>query len=73
MAFLYIIWIQQLATDILQSAREKRDRSGVFFAAMILSWYVSFLFSASSLGIGGNALTFMAVSLYLHKNYVGHR
>lgn len=72
-AFLYIIWIQQLATDILQSARERRDRSGVFFAGMILSWYVSFLFSASSLGIGGNALTFMAVSLYLHKNYVGHR
>ncbi len=72
-ALLYVIWIQQLATDVLKSARKRQDRSGVFFAAMVLGWYVSFLFSASSLGIGGNALTFMAVSLYLHKNYVGRR
>jgi hypothetical protein len=70
-ALIYLFWIQSLAVDVIKRARERRDRTGVYFASMVLGWFISFLFSASSLGIGGNALVFMALSLYLHKNYPG--
>jgi len=68
-ALLYIAWIQIMTNDILAKARMQRDRAGHYIAAMLMGWYVSFLFSASSLGIGGNALIFLAISLYLHPNY----
>lgn len=70
-ALIYIFWIQSLAADVIRRARERRDKTGVYFASMVLGWFISFLFSASSLGIGGNALLFLALSLYLHKNYPG--
>jgi len=70
-ALIYIFWIQSLAVDVIKRARERRDPTGVYFASMVLGWFISFLFSASSLGIGGNALVFLALSLYLHRNYPG--
>lgn len=70
-ALIYLFWIQSIAVDVIKRARERRDRTGVYFASMVLGWFISFLFSASSLGIGGNALVFLALSLYLHKNYPG--
>lgn len=68
-ALIYLIWIQSLAVDVIRRARERRDRTGVYFAGMVLGWFISFLFSASSLGIGGNSLIFLVLSLYLHKSY----
>lgn len=68
-ALIYLFWIQSIAADVIRRAIERRDRTGVFFASMVLGWFISFLFSASSLGIGGNALVFLALSLYLHRNY----
>jgi hypothetical protein len=67
-ALIYIAWIQALATDLLKRARERHDLGGRYVAAIILGWFVSFLFSASSLGVGGNALTFMVAGLYLHAH-----
>lgn len=68
-ALIYLFWIQALASDVIKRSIERRDRTGVYFASMLLGWFMSFMFSASSLGIGGNALVFLALSLYLHKNY----
>lgn len=68
-ALIYLLWIQSIAADVIRRARERRDPSGIYLASMVLGWFISFLFSASSLGIGGNALVFLALSLYLHKNY----
>lgn len=72
-AVIYLFWIQSIAVDVLKRTRERRDRAGIYFASMVLGWFISFLFSASSLGIGGNALIFLALSLYLHKNYPGSK
>lgn len=68
-ALIYILWLQSLAADVIRRARARVDRAGIFYASMLLGWFISFLFSASSLGIGGNALVFLALSLYLHGNY----
>jgi hypothetical protein len=69
LALIYIVWIQSLANDVLRKARQFRSHTGLFLGALVMAWYVTFLFSASSMGIGGNALSFLAVSLYLHRNY----
>jgi len=66
-ALAYIAWLQRAARDVLQRARCHADPAGPWVAAMLLGWFVSFLFSASSLGIGGNALIFMSVALFLRR------
>lgn len=68
-ALIYLFWIQSLAGDVITRARERRDRTGVYFVSMLMGWFISFLFSASSLGVGGNALVFLTLSLYLHKSH----
>lgn len=68
-ALIYLFWIQSVASDVIKRARERQDRTGIYFASMLLGWFISFLFSASSLGVGGNGLIFLSLSLYLHQNY----
>lgn len=67
-SLVYLFWIQSLAKDVIRRSSERGDRIGVYFASMLLGWFISFMLSASSLGIGGNALVFLALGLYLHKN-----
>jgi hypothetical protein len=68
-ALIYLFWIQALASDVIRISSERSDSTGVYFASMLLGWFISFMFSASSLGIGGNALIFLTLSLYLRNNY----
>lgn len=67
-SFVFVGWVQSIGKVLEQ--RSVRDRSALFMTCVLLGWYVSFLFSASSLGIGGNALIFLAFALVLHRNRV---
>jgi hypothetical protein len=66
LALLPLIWIHALAGDMARAAQARRDPGAPWLAAWLLFWMLSFLFSASSLGVGGNALGFAALALYLH-------
>jgi hypothetical protein len=48
------------------AARTRRDPGGPWLAAWLLFWTLTYLFSASSLAVGGNSLGFALVALYLH-------
>ncbi len=61
-----LLWVAAMARDVLATAAARRDPGGPWLAAWLLFWMLSFLFSASSLGVGGNALGFAALALYLH-------
>jgi len=66
LAVLSLAWLLALMKDVLAAAAARRDPGGVWVAAWLLFWTVTYLFSASSLGVGGNALGFIAMALYLH-------
>lgn len=61
-----LLWLRALARDVLAAAAARRDPGGPWIAAWLLFWTVTYVFSASSLGVGGNALGFMVLALYLH-------
>lgn len=65
-ALLPLLWVQALARDVLAAGLARRDPGAPWLAAWGVFWLLSFLFSASSQGVGGNALGFMALALYLH-------
>jgi len=65
-ALLPLLWVAALARDVLTTGVQRRDPGAPWLAAWLLFWMLSFLFSASSLGVGGNALGFAALALYLH-------
>ncbi len=65
-AALPLLWVAALARDVLATGAQRRDPGAPWLAAWLMFWMLSFLFSASSLGVGGNALGFMALALYLH-------
>lgn len=64
-SFIFVAWIQAIGKAL--EMRSKGDRVAVSMACVLLGWYASFLFSASSLGIGGNALIFLSCALVLHR------
>ncbi len=66
---LTLLWARSVAVDVLQRAAALRDPGGRWLAAWLLFWMPAFLFSASSLGVGGNALGFMMLALYLHPAF----
>jgi hypothetical protein len=65
-ALLPLLWVAAIARDVLRAAAARRDPGGPWLAAWLLFWTVSYLFWASSLGAGGNALGFAVLALYLH-------
>lgn len=65
-ALLPLLWVGALARDVLATAAARRDPGGPWLAGWLLFWLVSYLLSASSLGVGGNALGFALLALYLH-------
>jgi len=66
LAALSLVWLRAVVLDVLATATARRDPGGVWVAAWMLFWTLTYLFSASSLGVGGNALGFIAMALYLH-------
>lgn len=67
-AFMLLAWVRTLAQEALARSAVDADPGGPWIASWLLFWLVSFLFSASSLGVGGNALGFALLALYLHPN-----
>jgi len=65
-ALLPLLWVAAIARDVLATGAQRRDPGAPWLAAWLMFWMLSFLFSASSLGVGGNALGFAALALYLH-------
>lgn len=65
-ALLPLFWVAAIARDVLVAAAARSDPGGAWLAAWLLFWTVSYLFSASSLGVGGNALGFALLGLYLN-------
>jgi len=66
-----LLWVRALGQDLAQTASMRRDTGGPWLAMWLVFWLVSFLFSASSLGVGGNALGFTMLALYLHPMWDG--
>jgi hypothetical protein len=71
-ALLPFVWVRALAGEVLQAAAARGD-GGRWLAAWLLFWFGSFLMSASSLGVGGNALGFALLALYLHPAWGARR
>jgi len=65
-ALLPFFWISAIARDARVVAMERSDPGGEWIAAWLMFWLFTFLLSASSLGVGGNALGFATLALYLH-------
>lgn len=65
-ALLPLLWVRAIAVEAWQTAVARRDPGGPFIAAWLLLWFLTYLLSASSLGVGGNALGFSVLALYLH-------
>jgi hypothetical protein len=61
-----VLWAAAIARAVLATAAARRDPGGPWLAAWLLFWVITFLLSASSLGVGGNALGFIVLALYLH-------
>ncbi len=68
-ALIPLLWVRSIAIDVERKARALRDPGGRWLATWLLFWFVSFLFSASSLGVGGNSLGFILLAVYLHPAY----
>lgn len=67
-ALLPLLWVRAMAREALARAAVDADPGGPWIASWLLFWLLSFLFSASSLGVGGNALGFALLALYLHPH-----
>lgn len=65
-ALLPLLWVRAIALDVRCSARARRDPGGEWLGAWLLLWFLTYLLSASSLGVGGNAIGFTMLALYLH-------
>ena len=65
-AALSLLWVATLGSDVLRAARARADAGGPWLAAWLLFWMGTYLYSASSLGVSGNALGFLWLGLYLH-------
>jgi hypothetical protein len=65
-ALLPVLWVAAMARDVLRAGQLRRDPGAPWVAAWLLFWTVTYLFSASSLAVGGNALGFALLALYLH-------
>jgi hypothetical protein len=72
-ALLPLAWLRALAHQTLARAAASRDPGGPWLASWALFWAASYVFSASSQGVGGNALGFLALALYLHPSAHGSR
>jgi hypothetical protein len=65
-AFVPLLWLHALARQVLAQARRSGDAGGPWLASWVMFWTATYVFSASSQGVGGNALGFLALALYLH-------
>lgn len=65
-ALLPLLWVRAIAVELQRTALRRRDPGGPWLAAWLLFWFLTYLLSASSLGVGGNALGFALLALYLH-------
>jgi hypothetical protein len=65
-ALLPLLWVRAIAIEAWHTALQRRDPGGPWIAAWLLFWFLTYLLSASSLGVGGNAMGFAALALYLH-------
>lgn len=65
-ALLPLLWVRAIALEAWRTAMVRRDPGGPWIAAWLLLWFLTYLLSASSLGVGGNALGFAVLALYLH-------
>jgi hypothetical protein len=65
-ALLPLLWVRSIAQEAWQAAARRRDPGGPWIAAWLLLWFLTYLLSASSLGVGGNALGFAVLAIYLH-------
>ena len=61
-----LMWVRAMARDMLATGLARHDPGAPWLASWLVFWVLTFLFSASSQGVGGNALGFMALALYLH-------
>lgn len=66
--FLPLLWLGAIARQVLAQARASRDPGGPWLASWVLFWVATYVMSASSQGVGGNALGFLALALYLHPS-----
>jgi hypothetical protein len=69
---IYLVWIASLLRDINAQGRKigaQRLASGLVLATY--AWLISFLFSASSMGVGGNAFLFLLAGLFLNRSAAG--
>jgi len=65
-ALLPLAWVAALARDVMAASLARQDPGGIWLASWLLFWALTYMLSASSLGVGGNALGFLAMALYLH-------
>jgi hypothetical protein len=65
-ALLPLWWVRAIALEAWRACMARRDPGGPWIAAWLLLWFLTYLLSASSLGVGGNALGFAVLALYLH-------
>ncbi len=65
-ALLPLLWVRSIALQAWHTSLARRDPGGAWIAAWLLLWFLTYLLSASSLGVGGNALGFTVLALYLH-------
>ncbi len=66
-ALLPLLWLRAIAVEVLQAAEARGDPGGPWIASWVLFWVVAYVFSASSQGVGGNALGFAVLALYLSR------
>ncbi len=72
-ALLPLLWVRAIAIEAWQCSVARRDPGGPWIAAWLLLWFLTYLLSASSLGVGGNALGFAVLALYLHPAWQTRR
>lgn len=68
-ALLPLLWVRAIAVAAWETSITRRDPGGPWIAAWLLLWFLTYLLSASSLGVGGNALGFSVLALYLHPGW----
>jgi hypothetical protein len=71
-ALIYLTWIASVLRDVSAQGRRlgaQRLASGVVVATY--AWLISFLFSASSMGVGGNSFLFLLAGLFLNRSAAG--